>query len=113
MGVMSAVKMCGADANTDGVICVDFTRNQSYVTGTPATSGQKVLGTDAKGAIYGMHAGDSDCNFDINSSDFVNFGADFNKFDIYSPGDFNMDCDCNSNDLPKWLGNFNKFSGVR
>jgi hypothetical protein len=112
MGVMTPVKMC-PDHATNGVICVDFTHMQSFVTGTPATAGQKVLGTDSRGAVYGMHSGDGDCNFDINSSDFVPFGTDFNKFDIYSPGDFNMDCDCNSNDLPKWLGNFNQFSGVR
>ena len=95
------------------LICVDFTHIQSFVTGSPSTAGQKVLGTDSRGTVYGMHSGDGDSNFDINSSDFVPFGTDFNKFDIYSPGDFNMDCDCNSNDLPKWLGNFNQFSGVR
>ncbi len=113
MGVMTATKMCADHADNNGVICVDFTHMQSYVTGSPATAGQKVLGTDNQGTVYGMHSGDGDCNFDINSSDFVPFGTDFNKFDMYSPGDFNMDCDCNSNDLPKWLGNFNQFSGVR
>ncbi len=113
MGVMTPVKMCADHAASNGVVCVDFTHTQSYVTGSPATAGQKVLGTDNQGTVYGMHSGDGDCNFDINSSDFVPFGTDFNKFDIYSPGDFNMDCDCNSNDLPKWLGNFNQFSGVR
>jgi hypothetical protein len=112
MGVMTPVKMCPNHAS-NGVICVDFTHMQSFVSGSPATAGQRILGTDSRGTVYGMHSGDGDCNFDINSSDFVPFGNDFNKFDIYSPGDFNMDCDCNSNDLPKWLGNFNQFSGVR
>jgi hypothetical protein len=112
MGIMSATPI-GVANTRSSVQTVDFTRIQTFQVGNPATSGQKVIGSDANGPIYGMYSGDGDCNFDINSNDFVPLMNDFNRFNVYSSGDYNMDGDCNSNDIPKWVQNFNFFSGVQ
>ncbi|MDX2002125.1 MAG: SprB repeat-containing protein [Chitinophagales bacterium] len=112
MGIMSSIAMPSATSRAS-IPVIDFTRMQSYQIGTPLTSGQKVIGHDSLGDIYGMYSGDGDCNYDINSNDFVPLVNDYNNFNVYSPGDFNMDGDCNSNDIPKWVENFNLFSGVQ
>jgi Bacterial Ig domain len=108
MGIMSSAGI----PVVNGKLTYDFTVQNSYISGNPPTTGQKL-----KGGKYVMLAGDGkkdtqNTNFDINFQDSQLWKAESGIFDRYMYTDFNMDADVNFQDAYLWKLNTGKYSGV-
>ncbi len=108
MGIMSSAGV----PVVNGKLTFDFTVQNSYVSGNPPTTAQKL-----KGGKYVMLAADGkkdtqNTNFDINFQDSQYWKAESGIFDRYMYTDFNMDADVNFQDAYLWKLNTGKYSGV-